>query len=111
MFFESVGDYQLARIKADPANHGQVMDRGLWAWTRHPNYFGDFCVWWGSGCLAIGSAAYWAVIGPIVMSVLLIQVSGAALLEEGLRRSKPKYAEYNANTPAFFPRPPRTRRD
>ncbi len=107
MFFESVGDLQLARFKADPANRGQVMDRGLWAWTRHPNYFGDFCVWWGLGSFAVAVGAWWSLLGPVVMSVLLMRVSGAALLERGLKKSKPGYAEYIARTPAFFPRPPR----
>jgi steroid 5-alpha reductase family enzyme len=105
--FESVGDYQLARFKAVPANAGQVMDRGLWAWTRHPNYFGDFTLWWGFGAFALAVGAYWALVGPLVMSIFLIRISGAALLEKGLRRSKPKYAEYEASTSAFFPFPPR----
>ena len=107
--FESFGDLQLARFKADPANRGRVMDRGLWAWTRHPNYFGDFCVWWAFGAFAVAAGAWWTLVGPLVMSVLLMKVSGAALLEKGLHRSKPGYAEYVASTPAFFPRPPRAR--
>lgn len=106
MFFETVGDVQLARFKADPANRGQVMDRGLWAWTRHPNYFGDFCVWWGLGCVALAIGATWTLVGPLLMSVLLMRVSGAALLERGLQKTKPGYADYIARTPAFFPRPP-----
>lgn len=110
LFFESVGDIQLARFKADPANRGKVMDRGLWAWTRHPNYFGDFCVWWGIGLLGLASGAWWTLVGPALMSVLLMRVSGAALLERGLTKTKPGYAAYVANTPAFFPRPPRAKR-
>jgi steroid 5-alpha reductase family enzyme len=82
------------------------MDRGLWAWTRHPNYFGDFTLWWGFGCLALGAGAWWALIGPLVMSILLLRVSGVALLERGLRKTKPGYAEYEARTSAFFPFPP-----
>jgi steroid 5-alpha reductase family enzyme len=83
--FETVGDLQLARFKADPANRGKVMDRGLWRYTRHPNYFGDFCVWWGIWLVALATgSAWWTVVGPAVMSVLLTRVSGAALLERSL---------------------------
>ncbi|MCK6544761.1 DUF1295 domain-containing protein [Myxococcota bacterium] len=106
--FETVGDLQLARFKADPANAGQVMDRGLWRYTRHPNYFGDFCVWWGLYAIALaGGAPLWTVAGPILMSVLLLRVSGVALLEAGLSKRKPGYADYVARTSAFFPWPPR----
>jgi steroid 5-alpha reductase family enzyme len=105
--FESVGDYQLAKFKAVPGNTGKVMDRGLWGWTRHPNYFGDFTLWWGFGALALAVGSYWTLVGPLVMSIFLMRISGAALLEKGLRKSKPKYAEYEASTSAFFPFPPR----
>lgn len=106
--FEAVGDWQLTRFKADPANVGRVMDRGLWAWTRHPNYFGDFTVWWGLYLVALATgSAWWSIVGPIVMSVLLIRVSGAALLEKSLAKRRPGYAEYVARTSGFFPRPPR----
>ena len=84
------------------------MDRGLWAWTRHPNYFGDFTVWWGLACFAFSVGAWWTIIGPLAMSVLLMRVSGVALLEQSLRKTKPRYAEYVARTPAFFPWPPGT---
>lgn len=107
MFFEGVGDWQLARFKADPANAGRVMDRGLWRFTRHPNYFGDFCVWWGIFLVALAGGGSWTVVGPVVMSVLLMRVSGVPLLEKSLRRSRPGYAEYVARTSPFFPRPPR----
>ena len=106
--FESIGDSQLARFKANPNNAGAVMDRGLWAWTRHPNYFGDFTVWWGLACFAFSVGAWWTIIGPLAMSVLLMRVSGVALLEQSLRKTKPRYAEYVARTPAFFPWPPAT---
>jgi steroid 5-alpha reductase family enzyme len=106
--FESVGDRQLARFKADPANRGKVMDRGLWRYTRHPNYFGDFCVWWGIWLVALaGGGAWWTAVGPIVMSVLLVRVSGVALLERSLTRRREGYEDYVRRTSAFFPRPPR----
>jgi steroid 5-alpha reductase family enzyme len=106
--FESVGDLQLTRFKANPANRGEVMDRGLWRYTRHPNYFGDFCVWWGIWLVALATgSAWWTLIGPVVMSVLLIRVSGAALLERSLTRRREGYADYVARTSAFFPWPPR----
>ena len=108
LFFEAVGDAQLARFKADPANRGKVMDRGLWRYTRHPNYFGDFCVWWGIWLVAVASgSAWWTAVGPLVMSVLLIRVSGAALLERSLAHRREGYAEYIARTSGFFPRSPR----
>ncbi len=106
--FEAVGDWQLSRFKADPANRGKVMDRGLWRYTRHPNYFGDFCVWWGIWLVALAAGGtWWTVVGPAVMSVLLIRVSGVALLERSLSRRREGYADYVARTSAFFPRPPR----
>ena len=107
-FFETVGDAQLARFKADPANDGQVMDRGLWRYTRHPNYFGDFCVWWGIFLVAAETTdARAGVIGPIVMSIFLMRVSGVPILERSLTRRRPGYADYVARTSTFFPRPPR----
>jgi len=106
--FETIGDAQLARFKADPANRGRVMDQGLWRYTRHPNYFGDFCVWWGLGAIALSvPGAAWTLIGPLVMSVLLLRVSGVALLERTIGRRRPAYADYVERTSAFFPRPPR----
>ena len=107
-FFESVGDLQLARFKADPANQGKVMDRGLWRYTRHPNYFGDATLWWGFGCFALATAgSLWTLVGPVLMSFLIVKVSGVALLEKGLGNTKPKYREYVRRTSAFFPWPPR----
>jgi steroid 5-alpha reductase family enzyme len=106
--FEAIGDAQLAAFKANPANQGRVMDQGLWAWTRHPNYFGDACVWWGMTFIAIdGTGAWWLALSPIAMTYLLINVSGAALLERGLRKSRPEYDAYVARVSAFWPRPPR----
>jgi steroid 5-alpha reductase family enzyme len=101
--FEAGGDYQLARFKADPANEGEVMDRGFWRYTRHPNYFGDFAVWWGHWLIAVAAGGWWTVFGPVVMSVFLVKVSGVALLERDLPRRRPAYADYVRRTPAFFP--------
>ncbi len=107
-FFEAVGDLQLARFKAQPANRGKVMDRGLWRYTRHPNYFGDATLWWGLGCFALATeGSLWTLIGPLLMSFLIVKVSGVALLEKGLGHTKPKYRDYVRRTSAFFPRPPR----
>jgi steroid 5-alpha reductase family enzyme len=105
--FEAGGDWQLARFKSDPANAGQVMDRGFWRYTRHPNYFGDFCVWWGFYLVAAGAGGWWSVVGPALMTVLLLRVSGVALLEKDIGERRPKYAEYVRRTNAFFPGPPR----
>jgi steroid 5-alpha reductase family enzyme len=111
LFFETVGDLQLARFRADPANQGRVMDRGLWRYTRHPNYFGDCLVWWGLFAIALATPAGWWTIGsPIVMTVLLLRVSGVALLERSLVRTRPAYRDYIESTSAFFPRPPRRSR-
>jgi len=103
--FESIGDLQLARFKADPAHKGLIMDRGLWRYTRHPNYFGDFVTWWGFGVFGAATGAWWTLVGPIVMSVLLVKVSGKDLLEKGMS-GRPGYAEYLRRTSGFFPAPP-----
>ncbi len=108
LFFEIVGDAQLARFKSDPSNQGKVMDRGLWRYTRHPNYFGDACVWWGIALVAAETTlGLWGLLGAVVMTVLLRRVSGVVLLEKSLNRRKPGYAEYVARTSAFLPRPPK----
>lgn len=109
LFFEAVGDWQLARFKSDPANAGKIMDRGLWGWTRHPNYFGDSVVWLGLFVLSLG--AWWglaAIISPIIMTRLLLNYSGKAVLERGMRRSRGEaYDVYVAQTSGFFPMPPK----
>jgi steroid 5-alpha reductase family enzyme len=105
--FEAGGDWQLARFKADPANKGKVMDRGFWALTRHPNYFGDFCIWWGFYLLAVSAGAWWSFPGPALMSLLLMRVSGVALLEKDIGERRPQYADYIRRTNAFFPGRPR----
>lgn len=106
---EAIADLQLARFLADPASRGQVMDRGLWGWSRHPNYFGDFTAWWGFGLVAAGAGAWWPLVGPAVMSALLLRVSGVPLLEATIGSRRPGYAAYLSRTSAFFPRPPRRR--
>ena len=105
--FETVGDVQLARFKRDVESKGRVLDRGLWRYTRHPNYFGDFLVWWGLFVIAAATGAWWTFVGPIVMSVLLIRVSGAGLLERTIGERRPGYADYVRRTSGFFPRPPK----
>lgn len=108
--FEVVGDAQLSAFKRDPANRGRIMDRGLWAWTRHPNYFGDACVWWGVGVFAIAAhAPWWTLLGPGLMTFLLTRVSGVTMLEAGMR-GRPGWDAYAARTSAFLPRPPRLAR-
>lgn len=106
MYFEAVGDAQLARFKRDPENAGQIMDQGLWALTRHPNYFGDAMVWWGLAIVGSSQGAgVWAFLGAAVMTVLLVRVSGAAMLDRLLAKRKPGYADYMARTSGFIPMP------
>ena len=106
--FEIVGDNQLARFKAEPANRGRVLDRGLWRYTRHPNYFGDATLWWGLYVIACATPYGWlTVLSPALMSFLLLRVSGVTLLEDGLKATKPDYRAYIARTPPFFPWLPR----
>lgn len=108
LFFESVSDWQLAQFKANPANKGKVLNTGLWRYTRHPNYFGDACVWWGFGLLAVNAPWGWlTLLAPALMTFLLMRVSGVTLLESRLRDHKPGYADYIARTSAFFPLPPK----
>jgi steroid 5-alpha reductase family enzyme len=110
--FEAIGDAQMASFKADPAHRGQVMDRGLWRFTRHPNYFGESCFWWGVWMVAIaagGAAAIWTVLSPLLMTVLLLKVSGVALLEKDIGERRPAYRDYVARTNAFVPGPRRTK--
>ncbi len=101
--FESVGDYQLASFKQHFENEGKLLTKGLWRYTRHPNYFGDSAVWWGFGLLAIASGAYWYSIGALIMTYLIIKISGVALLEKSLTEVKPGYEHYIRTTSTFFP--------
>ncbi len=105
--FEVVGDMQLKRFKADPASKGKVMDRGLWRYTRHPNYFGEFVMAWSYWIIALAAGGWWSFVGPATISVLLLRVSGVTLVEKKLTSSREGYAEYVARTSAFFPRPPK----
>lgn len=108
LFFEVVGDAQLTRFKANSANAGIVMDRGLWKYTRHPNYFGDACVWWGMAIVAAETGVgAWGIIGAVVMSIFLRRISGVTLLERSLKKRRAGYEDYIARTSAFIPRPPR----
>jgi steroid 5-alpha reductase family enzyme len=108
MFFEVVGDAQLARFRAEPSSDGAVLDHGLWRYTRHPNYFGEFTLWWGYYCFALAAGGWWTIFAPVLMSVLLLRVSGVTLLESDIGERRPGYARYVNRTNAFFPGPPRT---
>ncbi len=101
--FEAGGDFQLARFRSDPGNKGKVLNTGFWRYTRHPNYFGDSAVWWGFGLFCISAGSYLPVLGSILMTALIIKVSGVALLEKSLKDKKPEYKEYIEKTSAFLP--------
>jgi steroid 5-alpha reductase family enzyme len=108
VLFEAVGDHQLKVFKADPAHQGIIMDRGLWAWTRHPNYFGDASVWWGLWLISIaGVVSVVTVLSPVAMSYFLVYATGARLTEK-IMANRPGFAEYCARTSFFVPRPPRS---
>lgn len=108
LFFEAVGDWQLAQFKKDPDNQGKIMDQGLWRYTRHPNYFGDACVWTGIWLVAASSwAGVATVLSPIAMTIFLTKVTGAANNEKGMRKSKPGYDDYVRRTSGFIPLPPK----
>lgn len=101
--FEAGGDYQLSRFKRKAANKGKVLDTGFWKFTRHPNYFGDAAVWWAYGLFSIAAGSYWQIVGAVIMTVLIIRVSGVSLLERTLKESKPQYKDYIKKTSSFFP--------
>jgi steroid 5-alpha reductase family enzyme len=103
IIFETGGDIQLARFRSDPQNKGRVLDIGFWRYTRHPNYFGDASVWWGYAFISISAGSYLPVLGTVLMTALIIKVSGVALLEKTLSSTKPLYKEYVRKTSAFIP--------
>ena len=105
MVFESLGDWQLARFKMDPANRGKVMNQGLWRYTRHPNYFGECLIWWGFFLFVIPTGAWWSILSPILLTFLLLKFSGVTMLEETIVDRRPGYREYIATTNAFIPGP------
>ena len=107
--FEAVGDWQLRRFKANPASAGKVLDRGLWRYTRHPNYFGDALIWWGIFMVAtLTPGGLLLIFSPILMTFLLLKVSGIVLLESGIAERRPAYRDYVEQTSAFFPWPPKS---
>jgi len=109
--FEAVGDLQLARFRSDPANLGRVLRSGLWRYTRHPNYFGDAVVWWSFFLLALGTpGSLWTIYSPLLMTVLLLKISGVSLLERKLQQTRTGYRDYVASTNAFLPWFPRSSR-
>jgi len=108
LVFEALADEQLRRFRADRANRGKVLDTGLWSYTRHPNYFGEALVWWGFGVMAVATGGVPGLLGPLVLTYLLIYVSGVALLESTLIEKR-GYLQYAGKTPAFLPLPPQVR--
>jgi steroid 5-alpha reductase family enzyme len=107
---ESLADAQLARFRRQADNKGLVMDRGLWRWSRHPNYFGETCLWWGIGLMGLaggGWERFWCLASPLLMTVLLLRVSGVTLLEKDIGQRRPAYRDYVARTSAFIPWPPK----
>jgi len=106
--FETLGDLQLAQFRRNPANRGKVLDTGLWGMTRHPNYFGDFCIWWGFYLIALSAGGWWSILSPLLMSFLLLRVSGVAMLEKDIGERRPEYADYIRRTNTFFPGPARS---
>jgi steroid 5-alpha reductase family enzyme len=110
--FEAAGDWQLARFRADPANRGQIMDHGLWRYTRHPNYFGDACMWWGLFLIGYGSP--WqllTLVSPLLMTFILVRGTGQRMTERRMSGNRPGYADYIARTSGFIPLPPRRPRN
>lgn len=106
--FESGGDFQLSRFRANETNKGRVLDTGFWRYTRHPNYFGDFCIWWGFFFLALSAGGWWSIISPLLMSFLLLKVSGVTMLERSIKERRPEYANYVKTTNVFVPGPRKT---
>jgi steroid 5-alpha reductase family enzyme len=111
-FFETVGDWQLARFKARPSNRGRVMDRGLWAYSRHPNYFGEFLIWWGFYLIALSvPGAWWTGICPLIVTAVLLKMTGIPLTEKSIVERRPAYRHYVESTSAFIPWPPKAKKE
>ncbi len=106
-YFEAAGDWQLSKFKANPENRGKLFTEGVWRYTRHPNYFGDAAQWWGFYLIAVAAGGAWTIFSPLLMTYLLLKVSGVAMLERGMKKNKPGYADYIRRTNAFFPWFPR----
>ena len=110
LLFEALADFQLAAFRADPASKGKVMDRGLWGWSRHPNYFGEALMWWGYFAVGFGAShQWWLILSPVLMTFLLLQVSGVTLMEEKMDERRPGYADYKRRVSAFIPWPPKSK--
>jgi steroid 5-alpha reductase family enzyme len=108
LLFESLADFQLSAFRADPSCKGKVMDRGLWGWSRHPNYFGEALMWWGYFAIGFGAShQWWLILSPVLITFLLLQVSGVTLMEETMDERRPGYAEYRRRVSAFVPWPPK----
>jgi steroid 5-alpha reductase family enzyme len=105
--FEAIADWQLEKFKREPLNRGRVLDTGLWRYSRHPNYFGECCAWWGFGLMGAAAGAWWALASPLLMTLLLLKVSGVTLLEQDIGERRPEYARYIRETHAFVPGRPR----
>jgi steroid 5-alpha reductase family enzyme len=106
--FESIGDLQLAHFKKSPENKNKVMNAGLWRYTRHPNYFGEFCMAWGIYLIAVAAGGWWTIFAPLLITFLVLKISGVALMEKSIGERRPGYREYINNTNAFFPGPTRS---
>jgi steroid 5-alpha reductase family enzyme len=107
MFFEVVGDWQLARFQREKGDSDAVLSSGLWRYTRHPNYFGEAVLWWGIYLIALSVGAWWSFVGPLLLTFLLLRVSGVSLLEKDIEQRRPAYRDYVRRTNAFLPGPPR----
>lgn len=105
--FEAIADQQMTRFRSQPGSAGRVLDEGLWRYSRHPNYFGECCVWWGLFAIALADGGAWTIVSPLLMTVLLLKVSGVTLLEAGIDERRPAYRDYVLRTNAFLPGPPR----
>lgn len=104
---EVAADAQLKRFRADPANAGGVLSRGPWRLSRHPNYFGECCIWWGFGLIALSAGAWWSLPGPVFLTWMLLRSAGPAGQERDIVTRRPQYADYVLKTKAFFPAWPR----